>query len=189
MAGVSTTLVLDGRDSPGFASKGGYLSVTASAFPKAWDVKEAMGRVQGEGSFTLAPQGSWRPSLTLFAGGIKTFGTVPFFESAQLGGSRTLRGYRPNRFAGDAAVYGSAEVRLPLTRLQIVIPGEQGVFGFADAGRVYVKGETSDEMHSSFGGGIWLSFLSRANVLFVGAGVPKESKEGTRFIAGFGFPF
>jgi hypothetical protein len=189
MVGVTTELVVDGRDFPGFATKGGYLSVQASAFPKAWDVTEAMGRLQGEASLALAPQGTWRPSLTLFAGGIKTFGKVPFFETARLGGARTLRGYRPDRFAGDAAVYGSAEVRVPVTRLQIIIPGEQGVFGFADIGRVYQKGESSDELHSSFGGGVWLSFLGRGNVLFVGAGAPKDTKEGTRILAGFGFPF
>ncbi|HEU5219566.1 MAG TPA: hypothetical protein VFU23_12980, partial [Gemmatimonadales bacterium] len=189
MVGVAAELLLDGRDFPGFATKGASLWIKATGFPKAWDVTDGIGRVQGEASLTLAPQGSWRPSLTLFAGGIKTFGTVPFFETARLGGLRTLRGYRPDRFAGDAAVYGSAEIRLPLTRLQIIIPGEQGLFGFADAGRVYVKGESSDELHSSFGGGVWLSFLSRGNVLFVGAGAPNKSKEGTRVIAGFGFPF
>lgn len=189
MVGLTTELVIDGRDFPGFATKGVYLAVKASAFPKAWDVKETMGRVQGEASLTVAPRGSWRPSLTLFAGGIKTFGKVPFFETARLGGVRTLRGYRPDRFAGDAAVYGSAEIRLPLTRLQILIPGEQGVFGFADGGRVYRKGEKSDRLHSSFGGGIWLSFLSRGSVLFVGAGAPNQSNEGARIVAGFGFPF
>lgn len=189
MAGLTTELVIDGRDFPGFATKGAYLSLKASGFPKAWDVKEAMGRVQGEASLALAPQGKWRPSLTLFAGGVKTFGAVPFFETARLGGVRTLRGYRPDRFAGDASVYGSAEIRLPLTRLQIVIPGEQGVFGFADAGRVYQAGESSNAVHSSFGGGIWLSFLGRGNVLFVGVGAPDQKKEGTRVIAGFGFPF
>lgn len=189
MLGAGFSLVVDGRDFPGFATKGAYLMLTASAFPKAWDVRETMARAQAEGSVTLAPNGSWKPSLTLFAGGIKTFGDVPFFETARLGGNRILRGYRPDRFAGSAAVYGSAELRLPVTRLQIVIPGEQGIFAFADAGRVYQAGESSDELHSSLGGGIWLSFLGRGNVLYVGAGVPKESKEGARVIAGFGFPF
>jgi len=189
MVGASTELVIDGRDFPGFATKGATLTLKATAFPKAWDVKDGIARLVGEGSLTLAPQGSWRPSLTLFAGGVKTFGTVPFFETARLGGVRTLRGYRPDRFAGDAAVYGSADLRIPLTRLQLIIPGQQGVFGFADAGRVYQKGESSDKLHSSFGGGVWFSFLSRANVLYVGAGAPDQSNEGIRIIAGFGFPF
>jgi hemolysin activation/secretion protein len=156
-----------------------------------------MAKLEAEGSLALAPQGSWRPSLNLMAGGIKTFGRIPFFETARLGGMRTLRGYRPDRFAGEAAVYGSAELRVPISKLQIVIPGEQGIFGFGDAGRVYVQTNQvagggagqSDQFHTSVGGGIWMSFLSRDNVLFVGMGRPTKDKEGTRVIAGFGFPF
>lgn len=189
MAGASAELRLDGRDHPGFATKGAYLSLKASGFPKAWDLIESFGRVEAEGSLALAPQGSWRPSLNLFAGGIKTFGKTPFFETARLGGLRTLRGYNPDRFAGDAAVYGSAEARLPLTRIRLIVPGQQGIFAYYDVGRVYVEGESSDEFHSAAGGGIWLSFLSRDQVVFVGAGKPTKDKEGTRVIVGFGFPF
>lgn len=189
MAGVSGEARLEGRDHPGFASKGGYLAVKAAGFPKALDLESAFGRVEAEGSWALAPQGSWRPSLNLFAGGIKTFGRAPFFESAMIGGQRTLRGYNPDRFAGDAAVFGSAEVRLPLSRIRIVVPGQQGVFAFYDVGRVYLEGETSDELHSAIGGGIWLSFLGREQVAFVGAAKPTKDKEGTRILAGFGFPF
>ncbi len=189
MTGVSSELRVDGRDHPGFATKGAFLSLKASAFPKALDLKEAIARLEGEGSIALAPQGSWRPSLNLMAGGIKTFGSVPFFQTARLGGTRTLRGYRPDRFAGDAAIYGSAELRVPISRLTVIIPGQQGIFAFGDAGRVYVRGETSDRMHSAVGGGIWMSFLNRDNVLFVGMGKPTKDKEGSRVVAGFGFPF
>lgn len=193
MVGMSAELRLDGRDYPGFATKGGYLSIKASGFPKAWDVEEMFGKVEAEASLALAPQGSWRPSLNLFVGGIKTFGdSVPFFETARLGGLRTLRGYNFDRFAGNAAVYASAEVRLPLTRIRFVVPGQQGVFGFYDAGRVYLDGETSDEIHTSFGGGIWMSFLSRSSVGFVAVARPgkdRDKAEGNRVIVGFGFPF
>lgn len=189
MVGAAAELRVDGRDYPGFASKGVHLTIKASAFPKAWDVLESFGRVEAEGSIALAPQGKWRPSLNLFAGGIKTFGTTPFFETARLGGAKTLRGYSPDRFAGDAAVFGSAEARLPLTRIQLIVPGQQGVFAFYDVGQVYIKGVSSDEVHAATGGGVWFSFLSRDQVLFVGAGKPTKGKEGTRVIAGFGFPF
>lgn len=190
MAGMGAELRIDGRDYPGFATKGVYLSLKASAFPKAWDVEESFGKVEAEGSLALAPRGSWQPSLNLFVGGVKTFGDrIPFFETARLGGLRTLRGYNFDRFAGEAAVYGSAELRLPLTRIKFVLPGQQGVFGFYDAGRVYVDGETSDEMHSAIGGGFWMSFLTRSTVAFVGVARPTKDKEGNRVIVGFGFPF
>jgi len=190
MVGAAAELRIDGRDYEGFASKGAYLWMKASAFPKAWDLDENLARLEAKASFTLAPQGSWRPSLTLFAGGIKVFGdSIPFFQAARLGGRETLRGYNFDRFAGDAAVYGSAEARIPISRLKLFIPGQQGVFGFYDVGQVFVKGETSDELHKAVGGGIWLSFLTRASVLYVGVAKPVKDKEGNRVLAGFGFPF
>ncbi len=189
MTGVAAEVRVDGRDHPGFATKGAYLSLKASGYPKALDLTEAMARLEAEGSLALAPQGSWRPSLHLMAGSIKTFGSVPFSQTARLGGVRTLRGYRPDRFAGDAAVYGSAELRVPISKLSIIIPGEQGIFAFGDAGRVYVRGVRSDKIHTAVGGGIWMSFLNRDNVLFVGMGKPTQDKEGSRVVAGFGFPF
>jgi len=190
MVGAAMELRLDGRDYEGFASKGAFLWMKASAFPKAWDLDDNLARLEAKASLTLAPQGSWRPSLTLFAGGIKVFGdSIPFFQAARLGGRETLRGYNFDRFAGDAAVYGSVEARIPLTRIRLFIPGQQGVFGFYDVGQVYVKGQTSDELHKAVGGGLWLSFLTRASVVYVGVAKPVKDKEGNRVLAGFGFPF
>jgi hypothetical protein len=169
MAGVAAELRLDSRDFPGFASKGASLRLKASAYPKAWDLEEEFARIEGEGTLALAPQGSWRPSLNLMAGGIKLFGDAPYFEAARIGGRHILRGYHQDRFAGDAAVYGSAEVRLPLTRIKFILPGQQGVFGFADAGRVYVKGEDSNEMHTAFGGGFGCRLRAPAWVISGGS--------------------
>ena len=189
LVGGRLALQLDGRDYPRFASKGAALTLEATGYPKAWDADEAIARVEGEGSINLAPQGRWRPSLNLMAGGVKTWGKLPYFLAPTLGGLHTLRGYRPDRFAGDAAVYGSADLRIPIARLKLIIPGQQGIFGFVDGGRVYLEGESSDEWHTSFGGGIWFTFLTRDQVAFVGAGKPTKDKEGTRFILGFGFPY
>jgi hypothetical protein len=190
MAGLAAELRVDGRDYPGFATKGVYLSLKASGFPKLWDLETGIAKLEAEGSLALAPRGSWQPSLHLFAGGVKVFGdSIPFFETARLGGLRTLRGYNFDRFAGDAAVYGSAELRLPLTRIKFVVPGQQGVFGFYDAGRVYVEGEDSDEIHTAYGGGVWFSFLTRGSVAYVAMARPAKDKEGNRVLVGFGFPF
>jgi hypothetical protein len=47
MAGLTTELVLDGRDFPGFATKGPILR-SRQRVPKVWDVTDAFGRIQGE---------------------------------------------------------------------------------------------------------------------------------------------
>lgn len=189
MVGMTAELTVDGRKPPRFATKGARLKLEASGYPAVWDATDAMGRLDGEASIAVAPSGRWQPSLNFMAGGVKTFGKVPFFIAPTLGGMHRLRGYRPDRFAGEDAAYGSAELRVPLTRIKLVVPGQQGIFGFSDIGRVFVSGETSDEWHSTMGGGVWFSFIGRDNVLLIGAGKPTKGNEGTRIVVGFGFPY
>ncbi|NOT07961.1 MAG: BamA/TamA family outer membrane protein [Gemmatimonadales bacterium] len=196
LIGLGAELLLEGRDYPKFATRGAALSVRAESFAGAWDADEGVGRVDAQSSVALAPAGSWQPSLNLMAGGSVTWGAVPFFLAPTLGGMRTLRGYRPDRFAGESSIYGSAEVRLPLSRLKLVVPGQQGVYAFYDVGRVYNEtvpilcglGEDSDDWHTSIGGGVWFSFLGRSSVMYAGAGKPTKGREGARFLLGFGFP-
>lgn len=187
--GAGAELVLEGRDFPRFATRGGALSLKAEGYSGAWDATEAALRLDAQGSLALAPRGRWQPSLHLMAGGSVTSGAVPFFLAPTLGGTRTLRGYRPDRFAGERSVYGSVELRVPVTRLKLVVPGQQGIFGFNDVGKVFVSGMDSDRWHSTLGGGLWFSFLTRDNVLVIGAGQPTRGKEGGRVFVGFGFPW
>ncbi len=60
------------------------------------------------------------------------------------------------------------------------------MFGLADAGRVFVSGQTSDRWHAAAGGGLWIAFLSRANTLSLAAA---HSVEGTRLYVRTGFAF
>jgi hypothetical protein len=114
------------------------------------------------------------------------WGAYPFFEAAFIGDRNTVRLGRDNRYAGDASAYGSAELRLFLTRAMLVVPTDVGIFGLADGGRVFLKGESSDTWHTAFGGGVWFGFLTRANTVSVAVAA---SEERTRlyFQAGFGF--
>jgi hypothetical protein len=93
---------------------------------------------------------------------------------------------RENRYAGDASAYGTAELRLRLGRMTLLVPSDVGVFGLADAGRVWLEGETSDVWHEAVGGGIWIGFLSRANTLSVALAASDE-RTGVYVQAGFGF--
>ena len=102
------------------------------------------------------------PALALRAGGKKVWGTFPFQESTFLGGpgfggvgtsSGHLRGFRKNRFAGDASLYANAELRFALAPFQFLIPGEFGVFLAADTGRVFFAGDPddADKWHTGVG--------------------------------------
>jgi len=161
------------------------LSLGASLFPEVWDVERTFGEVHGEASAYLSPAMPLHPTLALRAGGKRVWGTYPFHEAAYLG-SPYVRGLHSARYAGDASAYGSAELRLPLFRPYIVVPGEFGVLGFTDVGRVFLDGESSDVWHTGVGGGVWFSFLQRANTLTL-AVARGDDRTAVYFRAGFGY--
>ena len=116
----------------------------------------------------------------------KVEGDVPFYEAVFLGGGGNLRGYNRNRFTGDGSLAGSAELRFDLVRLKLFVPTQVGVFLFADAGRVYVDGDSPGGWHSDAGGGISLAPLSPDLTLSISVG---SSVEGVFVTGGFGFNF
>ncbi len=125
------------------------------------------------------------PVLAVRAGGKRVFGDgFPLHEAAFIGGFNSLRGYRWNRFAGDASVFGGAELRVPITRAVIFSRGDLGVLALADAGRVFFDNESGGGWHTGFGGGVWFQTLGQ----MVTATYAKGSDEG-RFYLKLGAPF
>lgn len=141
--------------------------------------------VQGEAAAFLTPiRGG--PTVALRLGGQKVWGAFPYFEAAYLGGSTSLRGFSEQRFAGDASLFGNAEVRLPLGEARIVFPTQIGLVGLADLGRVYVAGASPGGWHNSAGGGIWLAPLDAINAVSI---VVVRSGERHGIYARTGFMF
>jgi hypothetical protein len=127
-----------------------------------------------------------RPTVAVRAGGRKAWGPYPFFASAFIGDAASVRLGRQHRYAGDASLYGNAELRLRLTDFFVILPGEIGIFGLADAGRVYFSSETSDRWHTAFGGGVWLSLLQYTTLVHVAVAVSDE-RTGVYFGTGMAF--
>jgi outer membrane protein assembly factor BamA len=179
-------LAYDSRDAATAATRGAHVAVEGTVYPAAWDVRSSFGGVSGEASTYLTAPISLRPTLALRAGGNKVWGAYPYMAAAFIGGNRTVRGLGVNRFEGDASAYGNAELRLPVTRLNVLAPFRLGIFGLADVGRVWLKGESSDTWHSAFGGGISLTFLNAGNT--VTAAVARGDRQ-TGLYLGSGFMF
>lgn len=91
-------------------------------------------------------------------GGGVTIGQSAFYQSLFLGGQGNLLGYRQNRFAGQHMIYNNLEARLKLGDLSsYVLPGQFGLSGFYDVGRVWEKNEHSDKWHQGVGGGFYFA--------------------------------
>ena len=184
--GAGTTVFLDGRNRQRAATRGGLLWVRGTYYPKVWSVKQGFGEVHGEASTYLSPRMALDPTLALRVGGKRVWGVYPFEESAFLGGPDTLRGLRPQRYAGDASAYASAELRLALFRFRALVPSRFGIFGLGDAGRVWLKDEDSRKIHYGAGGGMWVAFLKPDNTLSLAA-ARSEGHVRVYFRAGFAF--
>jgi hypothetical protein len=181
--GAQVTLRVDTRDRPSFPRSGARIEVGADAYPAAWDAEEAFGSVRAEASTYAALPIGMRPVVALRAGGQNVLGRFPLHEAAFLGGSRTVRGYPYQRFAGDALLYGNAALRVPITEANLIVRGDLGASVFADAGRVYFDGESPGGWHTAVGGGVW--FATPGPVV----SVSYAQGEVGRLYLGLGMPF
>jgi hypothetical protein len=180
-------VVIDRRDDAMHPRHGFMVRASGSWVPEALDVESAYATARGEARayWSSDEETALRPSLALRAGGERAWGRVPWFASAFLGGPANLRGFVGQRFAGDASAWGSAEVRLFLTEFLFGLPGDLGVLGLADAGRVWLDGDSPGDLHTAVGGGVWADFVEQYTVALTLA----FSDEGTTVHFGLGLPF
>ena len=166
-AGLRLVLHHDVRDEPGNPRRGFVVDFTGSVFPAAWDATSAFGGIAAGAAAYLTLPIPVRPILALRGGAEQVFGDFPFHEAAFIGGNSSVRTLDPQRYAGDASLAGTAELRLPLANFPFVLPLDVGVFGFVDAGRVYVDGDSPNGWHTAAGGGFWLGILDPSTAISV----------------------
>lgn len=163
----------------------GTLDMSASVYPAAWDVESTYEKVGAVATAYLTFPVLTRPILALRAGGQKLFGDFPWFDAAFIGGSSSLRTEQRQRYAGDASVYGSTELRFPVAKFPLVFPLDVGLLGFVDVARVYVDGESPGGWHKGMGGGLWVGVISPGtNVTVVATDNPDR-----RMLITLGFAF
>jgi hypothetical protein len=182
---LAASVTIDLRDRAAATTKGVYLGAGAAHFPKAFDNDSSFTKGFFDSRLYFTPMRSL--TFAFRAAGEKVWGAFPYYEAAYLGGRESLRGFRRERFAGDAALHGSAELQIFLFRTRrILFPTDVGIFYFADAGRVWLNGESPGEWHTTTGVGLWLAPIYRTFAFSIGVG---QSTEGTRITAGGGFAF
>ena len=182
--GARLGFTADSRDEPMNPRSGHFLSGEGKIRPALGSVKRTYSSVEGRAETYLSTTVPLRATLALRGSGEKLWGDFPYFDAAFLGGPSSLRGYHERRFAGDASLSGSAELRLTLFESRGFLPARWGVFGNGDVGRVYVKGDSPDGWHTGVGGGIWAGLLDRPNIASIGI---TRGKEQTSVEFGLGF--
>jgi hypothetical protein len=161
--------------------KGARVLAGGTVYPALWDIESGYGLAYAEAAFYVP---LFRPSLAVRVAAKRVWGDdFPLQDAAFLGGRTTLRGFEWNRYAGDAEAHGSAELRVPVARTELLIRGDLGVFGLFDVGRVWFEGESPAGWHYGKGGGVWFSTLGHVLSLMYAKG-----EEGRVYIQ-FGLPY
>ncbi|HEX8210102.1 MAG TPA: BamA/TamA family outer membrane protein [Longimicrobium sp.] len=184
-AGLRSTMEWDGRDAAAFPTRGGWARVTAEGHRGMGGDVGGFGRARGEGAAYLPViRGT---TLAMRAGGERVWGEFPVQEAAFLGGGESLRGFSRKRFAGDAAVWGNAELRASLGTANLAVTrGNLGAIVLADAGRVYFDGRSEGGWHPTYGGGLYFSMLDRA---YTGTIIAARGEDGWKAYVKLGLPF
>jgi outer membrane translocation and assembly module TamA len=171
--------VTDGRVWP---RRGVRFTVSVAAYPAVLDMPGAAADAAAEVNAYVPLIGEGL-RLAVRAGALGALGDHAAWDAPKIGGKATLRGSEFQRFAGDAAAYGGAELRAPLGEIELLTRGELGVFALADAGRVWVAGKSPGGWHAAYGGGISFETLGRA------LSVALASGEREQLYIWLGFPF
>lgn len=175
--GLRARIEVDGRDHP-LAPRHGYtVRIAGEATPAALDVTDGYVRVAGEVTGTAAAGPLVGTAYLQLA---TLSGPAPWFDRPTLGGQRSLRGFRQDRFLGDDTQLVGLELRTPLVPIFLLFPGTLGVSAFAETGRV----EGGARWHASYGGGLWASLVSPDYTLST---TLARSRESTRYYVGLGF--
>ncbi len=163
----------------------GTLDMTGSVYPGVWDAESAYEEVSAVGSAYLTMPVFTRPVLAVRAGGKKLFGDFPYFDAAFVGGSSSLRTEHRQRYAGDASIFGTTELRVPISQFPFILPLDVGALGFVDVARVYLDGESPGGWHTGAGAGFWVGVFHSAN----NVNVTLTNNSDRRVLVNLGFAF
>lgn len=148
--------VYDSRKDLLLPTSGVLVNLGLSLFAGANDNTRDYGRASAEVGIDQALNHAKTIVVSDRVGAIVSIGQPAFYQLAFLGGQGNLLGYRQFRFAGRNAFYNNFEARAKLADISsYIFPGELGVAGFFDLGRVWSTNDASDVWHNGAGGGVY----------------------------------
>ncbi len=155
-------------DFPLNPTRGMIFDLVAGVTTNLEDTDRTFGYLQPKLGFYNALNKKRNLVLKTLAQGTVNFGDdFEFYQSAQVGQNTGLRGYRNQRFSGERAFAGSADVRYSFKEFKTgFVPLQMGVFAGGDVGRVWVDGEDSNRWYNDYGGGFWVNSTNAIGATF-----------------------
>ncbi len=186
-AGLRLGLYSDGRKQTKDRSRGLLLDLAATMYPAVWDVTSTFGVIAATACSYYPLPVPVRPILALRVGAKKILGDFPYYEAARLGGRSSVRNLERKRYAGDALLAGTVELRVPVAHFALVLPLNVGVYGYGDAGRVYMNAKSPGGWHRATGVGLWIGVLNPNNSVAFEFGNKRGGGNGLRVRTGLSF--
>jgi hypothetical protein len=168
--GLRLGIFFDRRDRAKDPRRGFLLDLRGGWYPGVWDVKKPFGGLDAVAASYLTLPVPLRPILLLRASARKRFGEFPFHEAAFVGGRGSVRALDRQRYAGDASLDGTAELQIPIGRVVFLLPFNLGIYGFGDAGRVYLDGRSPEGWHAGTGVGLSIGIADPSPLFAVEVG-------------------
>lgn len=166
--GAAVDYIYDNRNNKIIPQWGSYVRVRMAGYGGTGHYAKSYGQLSPE--IALYKNLNAKASIILAErfGGTVTVGKTAFYQSAFLGGQENLLGYRQYRFSGQHSFYNNLELRIKLADVaNYILPGQLGITGFWDAGRVWEQDDHSNKWHQGVGGGIYFAPVSMVAFSFV----------------------
>jgi Outer membrane protein/protective antigen OMA87 len=184
-AGIVAHFKKDTRNSALRPSRGGYFQADAAAYAGISEYARSFTQVNMELAVYAGLAGE-ALVLSNRIGGGATIGHAAFYQSQFLGGQGNLRGFRQYRFAGNHIAFNNLELRARMAYIgNYLLPGELGLMGFYDVGKVWADVRQNDRIQQGVGGGL---YYIAANFTVLQA-VVGHSREGWYPYFSLGFRF
>jgi hypothetical protein len=156
--GLILNYISNCRDNNILPSRGFYFNVLIQGYTGLNTYSKSFMQIKPEFTYYQKLNSSGTIVLSDRVGGGISIGEPAFYQSMFLGGQGNLLGYLQNRFAGQHMVFNNLQGRVKLAKIaSYILPGELGLSGFYDVGRVWIKDEHSDQWHQGTGGGLYFS--------------------------------
>lgn len=154
--GLIVNYISNQRNNNILPSKGFYFNVLVQGYTGLNSYSKSFFQIKPEFTFYQKLNSSGSIVISDRIGGGISIGNPAFYQSMFLGGQGNLLGFLQNRFAGQHMIFNNLQGRVKLAKIaSYILPGELGLSGFYDAGRVWIKDEHSDKWHQGTGGGLY----------------------------------